>query len=134
MREITYADAIREALSEEMRADPRVFMLREDIDRDTMFDDMLAATPTAIKSRGRMLWAIDWSDINIGVSQVRSVTRQTNVADDVYNCVIQPNVNHYQLNSKRICVMVQDPNRHVIFENFSGLCPSITAQACAEYA
>ncbi len=31
MREITYADAIREALSEEMRADPRVFMLGEDI-------------------------------------------------------------------------------------------------------
>ncbi len=31
MREITYADAIREALSEEMRADPRVFLLGEDI-------------------------------------------------------------------------------------------------------
>jgi len=31
MREITYGDAIREALSEEMRADPRVFMLGEDI-------------------------------------------------------------------------------------------------------
>jgi pyruvate/2-oxoglutarate/acetoin dehydrogenase E1 component len=31
MREITYADAIREALCEEMRADPRVFLLGEDI-------------------------------------------------------------------------------------------------------
>jgi acetoin:2,6-dichlorophenolindophenol oxidoreductase subunit beta len=31
MREITYAEAIREALSEEMRADPNVFMLGEDI-------------------------------------------------------------------------------------------------------
>ncbi|HTO21763.1 MAG TPA: alpha-ketoacid dehydrogenase subunit beta [Spirochaetia bacterium] len=31
MREITYADAIREALSEEMRADPSVFLLGEDI-------------------------------------------------------------------------------------------------------
>ncbi len=31
MREITYADAIREALSEEMRADPTVFLLGEDI-------------------------------------------------------------------------------------------------------
>ena len=31
MREITYAEAIREALSEEMRADPRVFLLGEDI-------------------------------------------------------------------------------------------------------
>ena len=31
MREITYAEAIREALSEEMRRDPKVFMLGEDI-------------------------------------------------------------------------------------------------------
>jgi len=31
MREITYAEAIREALSEEMRTDPRVFLLGEDI-------------------------------------------------------------------------------------------------------
>ena len=31
MREITYAQAIREALCEEMRADPRVFLLGEDI-------------------------------------------------------------------------------------------------------
>jgi pyruvate dehydrogenase E1 component beta subunit len=31
MREITYAEAIREALCEEMRADPRVFLMGEDI-------------------------------------------------------------------------------------------------------
>ena len=31
MREITYAQAIREAISEEMRRDPDVFMLGEDI-------------------------------------------------------------------------------------------------------
>ncbi len=31
VREITYADAIREAMCEEMRADPRVFLLGEDI-------------------------------------------------------------------------------------------------------
>lgn len=99
--------------------------------RDEMFDDMLAATPTAIKARGRQFWVIDWSDIDIGISAVKSVTRQTNVADDVYNCIIQPNVNHYQLQSKRLCVMVEDPNRHVIMENFSDLCPEITADACS---
>jgi len=31
MREITYAEAIREALCEEMRADPRVFIMGEDV-------------------------------------------------------------------------------------------------------
>ncbi len=31
MRELTYAEAIREALSEEMRRDPRVFLIGEDI-------------------------------------------------------------------------------------------------------
>ena len=31
MREITYAEAVREALCEEMRADPRVFLMGEDV-------------------------------------------------------------------------------------------------------
>ena len=31
MREVTYLDAIREALAEEMRRDPKVFVLGEDV-------------------------------------------------------------------------------------------------------
>ena len=31
MREITYAEAVREAMSQEMRKDPNVFLMGEDI-------------------------------------------------------------------------------------------------------
>ncbi len=33
LREVTYGQAIREALAEEMRRDPRVFILGEDVGR-----------------------------------------------------------------------------------------------------
>jgi hypothetical protein len=100
--------------------------------RDTYFDDHLAAFPDAIKSRGRALWVIDWSDIGIGLMDARSVNRQTNVADDLYNCVIQPNVNHYQLKSKKVQVQVGDANRHLIIENYSAACPTINSTPCVE--
>lgn len=95
------------------------------------FDDHLAAFPTADKSRGRALWALDWSDLKIGLAGAASVARQTNVADNLYNCVITPNVNHYNLMSKTIAAMLQDPNRHAMFENFSDSCPTISATTCS---
>jgi hypothetical protein len=100
---------------------------------DTFFDDYLAAFPTADKDMGRYLWMIDWSDINIGLAGSKSVTRQTNVADDLYNCIITPVVNHYQLYSETIAIVVQDPNRHLIYNNFSNDCPTITANTCSSY-
>lgn len=103
--------------------------------RDTYFDDMLGAFPTAIAGRGRAIWFIDWSDIDIAVDSIKSVNRQTNVADNLYNCVIQPNVNHYQLQSQTIQVQVGDPNRHLLVENFSSACPRISlAGTCYPYS
>lgn len=97
---------------------------------DPFFDDYLAAFPAADKSRGRFFWLIDWSDFAIGLAGTASATRQTNVADNLYNCVITPNVNHYQLSSKTIAAMIQDPNRHALVENFSDSCPTLTANKC----
>jgi hypothetical protein len=97
---------------------------------DPYFDDRLAAFDTANKAVGRGLWLLDWSDININVIKTKSVKRQTNVADDLYNCVIQPNVNHYILNSKTFEVRVGDTNRHALIENFSGGCPAVTGDDC----
>lgn len=98
---------------------------------DPYFDDRIGAFPTADKSMSRMLWLLDWSDIKVGVAGTASATRQTNVLDNLYNCVITPNVNHYQLNSKTVCAMVEDPNRHAIITNFSADCPTLTAVACS---
>jgi hypothetical protein len=101
---------------------------------DTYFDDQLAvfqaANSGADASRGRNLWLLDWSDTMIGLAGTGSATRQTNVADNLYNCVITPNVNHYQLNSKTIAAMIQVPNRHAIIENISSACPRITGTPC----
>jgi hypothetical protein len=97
---------------------------------DDYFDDHLAAFPDAIKSRGRQLLFPDWSDFNIALADTRSVNRQTNVADNLYNCVIQPNVNHYQLQSKMIQAQLGDPNRHLSIENFSDECATLTATPC----
>ncbi|MAT10995.1 MAG: hypothetical protein CMM02_08300, partial [Rhodopirellula sp.] len=64
--------------------------------------------------------------IQINVIKTASVKRQTNTADDLYNCVIQPNVSHYQLNSKTFEVRVGNTNRHALVENFSDASPSVT--------
>ena len=85
---------------------------------DPYFDDRLGAFATDIKSRARALWMLDWTDIHINVIKTSSVKRQTNTADDLYNCVIKPNVTQYMLNSKTVEVRVGDPNRHSIIENF----------------
>lgn len=97
---------------------------------DDYFDDLLAAFPANIKNRGRQLWILDWSDIDIAVTDVRSVNRQTNVADNLYNCIIQANVNHYQLQSKTVQIQIGDPNRHLIIENFNDQCAKLTAAPC----
>lgn len=103
---------------------------------DTYFDDRIAASASlgaasGTKNRARVMWAIDWSDVLIGVLGSRSVTRQTNLADDLYNCVIAPNVNHYKLNSRTIEVQVGNANRHLVYENFADACPSVTVAGCS---
>lgn len=100
---------------------------------DFAFDDHLRAFPTADKSAGRYFFILDWSDIDIYLAGAKSVTRQTNVADDLYKCVIDPVVTRYLLESKTIATCVHDPNRHLVYKNFSANCPKLTATVCTEY-
>lgn len=102
---------------------------------DTFFDDRYsvfqAANGGIDGSRGRELWLLDWSDAMVGMAGTASAARQTNVLDSLFNCVITPNVNHYQLNSKTIAAMIQVPNRHAIVENIAATgCPTITGTPC----
>ena len=110
---------------------------------DTYFDDRVAAfnnatntapatnvTAATSRARGRSMWLIDWSDVAVNLMGTKSVKRQTNVADDQYNCVIQPNIKHYVLNSKKFEVRIGDPNRHAIIENITEGCPTITVSGC----
>lgn len=100
---------------------------------DDYFDDHLAAFPDgALKARGRQLWVIDWSDIDIAVADVRSVNRTSPhpEVDALYKCVIDANITHIQLHSQTIQVQVCNPDRHLIIENFTDHCPALTAVPC----
>lgn len=101
---------------------------------DEFFDDRISASPTSDANVARELWLLDWSDTLLGIAGTASATRQTNVLDNLYNCVITPNVNHYQLNSETICPMIQDANRHAVFTNFNAGCPIITSDTCVAYS
>ena len=106
---------------------------------DLYFDDRIGAAPvmgstgggnTPDKRRQNSMWFVDWTDIDIMTHSVKSVKRQTNVADNLYNCIIQPNVHHYALNSKKYEVRVGNTNRHVMIENYSSACPTLTVNSC----
>lgn len=94
------------------------------------FDDKLSAMDPAIKSRGRTIWAIDWTDIVIGIAGSNSANRQTNIYDNLYNCVIKPNIHHYQLTSTTWTTIMEDPARHYVIDNFSDACPTLTVAGC----
>lgn len=106
---------------------------------DPYFNDHLAAFTdgsggtTNIASRGRKLWLLDWSDISIGIAGTSSVKRDYPDAatNALYKCVITPNVKHYELRSTKWTVMIEDPNRHAVIENFSGACPTLDLTPCA---
>lgn len=93
---------------------------------DQYFDDKLSATQAGIKSRSRTMWGIDWSDFTLGIAGTNSAARQTNIYDNLYNCVITPNITHYMLNSTKWSVIVEDPSRHQIVHNFSDAMPKLT--------
>lgn len=100
---------------------------------DQAFDDHLAAMPTADKSAARFFMLIDWSDIDVFLGGAKSVQRKTNEMDDLYRCVISPNIRHYNLESKTWSVFVNDPNRSLVYKNFSAECPTWTYTPCQEY-
>ena len=104
---------------------------------DRYFDDAIGAaralgsgTPT--KNRARRLWIIDWSDVAINNHAVRSKKRdaQSDVIDKLYNCTMEDNMTHYTFNSQKFDVRLGDANRHLVIENFSTACPTITATGC----
>lgn len=95
------------------------------------FDDKLSAMTAAQANRARTMWMIDWSDIEIGMSATNSANRMTNVADNIYNCVIKPNIHHYQLNSETWTAIIEDPQRHYIVDNFGPQCPTLTVPGCS---
>lgn len=99
------------------------------------FDDKISAFDPALQNRGRTAWLIDWSDLTIGIAGTSSVSRRQPDPETsaLYACVIQANINHYQLNSTRWTAILEDPTRHYIIDNFSSACPTLTVDPCVPY-
>lgn len=100
---------------------------------DPFFDDQLAAFPSTVggqdfKARARGLWFLDWSDIKVGIAGTKSVTRKQPDAatNELYKCVITPNVKTYNLRSQKWTCMLDRPQRHLLIHNFSDAVPTST--------
>ncbi len=88
------------------------------------------------RSRGRSIWAIDFTDFDIGIVGTNQAKREyrgetyANV-NPLFGCVITPNTKHYELRSTTWTVRLGDSKRHAVIENFSLDCPTVTVSPCA---
>lgn len=87
------------------------------------------------KNRGRMITAIDFEDILVGILETNSVTREykneiTAQANSLYTCRMKLNTKTFDLRSKTWDVEIGDFERHLVIENFSDACPTITVSGC----
>ena len=75
------------------------------------------------------LWAIDWSDMMFGVVATNSRSTKTNLDDELYRYVMKVNAKYVQMNSMTWACCLEDPNRHMIYRNFSNECLTKTIVA-----
>lgn len=100
---------------------------------DYFGDKILAAGSSAdLQNRQRVLWGLDWSDIQMGIGASSSVQRvhPDPSVDRLYSCVIKEAKNTYVLKSEQICPIIEDPLRHHVIKNFGSGCPTLNAAPC----
>lgn len=106
---------------------------------DDYFNDMVDAYNQRIvgwdfSTRANSLWFLDWSDIRKGVAASKQVTRKYPDLDKAtlaeWKCVITPNPSTYDLRSELWTIMVDRPERHLIYQNFATGCPRIQFTEC----
>lgn len=85
-----------------------------------------------LASRGNQLIMVDWTDIEWGVSGTASkTTKFPNVdADEDFQCRIKANIETVEMQSMQWSPIIEDPKRHMIFENFSDECPEMRVSPC----
>lgn len=103
---------------------------------DPFFDDHKQAHISAGNpSRGNMLVAIDWNDLEVGMGEYnRRKTITPNDDDPDFRCVLKMNKMTTELESCQITPIVNDPKRSLIIENFSDACPIFNYDACVAVA
>jgi hypothetical protein len=114
--------------------DIAVFVDQFFTDRVTQFGNGTGGAQGSVdfRSRGRAIWAIDWSDFNIGIVATNSAKREYrgqtySNANALFATVITPNTKHYDLRSTTWTTQLGDASRHAVIENFSlDVAPSVT--------
>lgn len=88
-----------------------------------------------LKNRSRMMMALDWEDIAIGILETNTVKREykneiTAQANPLYTTRMKINTKEFDLRSTTWDVEIGDFDRHLIIENFSDACPTVTVSGC----
>lgn len=101
-------------------------------DRLLAFTDGTNGTVNA-RARGKMMVCVDFNDIKIAIAEMNSVKREykgetTANANSTWSRVMKLNTKHFEMRSKKLALEFGDFNRHSIVENFSDVCPVLTAR------
>lgn len=73
----------------------------------------------------RNFMSIDWSDYMFGVIATNSRTTKTNELDEIYRYVLKVNNKHCMHQSITWTSILQDPNRHLAYQNFAAFTDDI---------
>jgi hypothetical protein len=74
----------------------------------------------------RYFMSIDWSDYQYGILATNRRVTQTNDLDETYRYVINVNKLHTMHQSITWTSILEDPNRHLMYQNFAGFNDDIT--------
>jgi hypothetical protein len=89
-------------------------------------------TPAGLSTRGNQLIMVDWNDLQWGVMGTASRTsRFPNLeTDEDFQCRIKANIETVEMQSVSWSPIIEDPKRHLIWENFSDACPEMDVENC----
>lgn len=99
---------------------------------DPFFSDHKAHFAPNMKTRGNALIAVDWNDVAMGIGGTNKRESKTPdlETDPDFKCVISANITHTEMESTKWGVIIEDPKRHLIVENFSDECATYTYKDC----
>lgn len=85
----------------------------------------------ALASRGNIMAAIDWSDVELGMGDFNRRTSKTPdlETDPDFKHIISANIGYCEMESCKLTPILGDPNRHLVIENFSDAVPEFQYQA-----
>lgn len=97
---------------------------------EPFLSDHRAAFTGALASRGNIFAAIDWGDIELGMGGFnRRVSKTPDIETDVdFRDIMKANISYCEMESCQLTPIVNDPNLHLVIENFGNAMPTKTVE------